>query len=174
MSRAALAGLLAIGGLALALAGCASTGPGAPMIAAPPPPPPPPPPVEVSTILGDGTFHTAHGARASCAGQSVAIMAETANSRARMAALYGSLTHAVAPISQIQQRSAKLGPASDLVDSTQCGPDGHFSFTGLHAGGFFLIARVRLDHPDHGLDQLVVMQAVSLRTGETQSVRLAP
>ncbi len=169
MSRAGLAGLMALG-----LAGCASLtplGPVAPTVA---PPPPPPPPVEVGSIVGQGAFRTVTGALASCAGQSVALTADTPRSRARMMALYGSVLHASEPISLIQARSAKLGPSSDLIDSTQCEADGHFHFTNLSAGGYFLIARVKLSRPENGHDQLVVMQAVGLRTGETRQVRLAP
>jgi hypothetical protein len=43
------------------------------------------------------------------------------------------------------------------------------------AGGYFLIALVKLDHPNAaGHDEFVVMQSVQLRLGETQQVRLIP
>ena len=170
MSRAGLTGLMA-----LCLAGCANLTPLGP-VAPNAPPPPPPPPVEVGSIVGDGAFRTVTGAHATCAGQSVALMADTQRSRARMMALYGSTSRAAEPINLVQSRSAKLGPANDnsLVDSTQCDPDGHFHFGNLAAGGYFLIARVKLNRPENGHDQFVVMQAVGLRTGETRQVRLAP
>ena len=173
MSRAVLAGLIS-----LCLAGCASVATPTPGggLAPAPPRPPPPPKVELGAILGQGTFRTLAGARASCAGQSVALMAETPRSRARIVALYGSITHAVEPISLVQSRAAKLGPANDnaVVDSTTCAADGSFHFANVAAGGYFLIARVRLSRPEHGQDQFVVMQATGLRPGETREVRLTP
>lgn len=173
MSRAGLTGLLLAGLTALCLAACETEGPARPTAVAGPPPPPPPP-AEYGAINGLGAFRTATGGHATCAGQSVAVMADTPRSRARMIALYGSTSHASAPISLIQSRAVKLGPSNEPVSSSLCGPDGRFSVTGLPAGGFFLIARVRLDRPDHSQEQLAIMQAVSLRPGETQQVRLAP
>ncbi len=169
MSRAGYACLIA-----LLLAGCETVGPHAPSVA--PPPPPPPAPMELGSITGFGAFHTASGAHASCAGQSVALMVETPSSRARMVALYGASNHAMEPISVVKSRSAKLGPANDnsLVNSTQCATDGRFDFSGLRPGGYFLIARVRLEPPHNGQDEYVVMYEVQLRVGETQQVRLTP
>lgn len=172
MSRASFAVLFA-----LLLAGCETVGPAAPVgPSAPPPPPPPPPAMEYGAITGFGAFHTASGASASCAGQSVALTAATPHNRARMTALYGSAEHAMTPIALVKAQAAKLPPSTEnaLVDSTQCGADGRFGFSGLRAGIYILVTRVRLDHPVRGEEEFAVMQEVQLRTGETQQVRLTP
>ncbi|MDR3507505.1 MAG: carboxypeptidase-like regulatory domain-containing protein [Caulobacteraceae bacterium] len=167
------AGLSAL--LAMALAGCATAvAPVRPSLA-PPPPPPPPPPMEVGAVFGSGTYRTPNGGHGSCAGFSVALMSETAHSKARMLALYGSAERAVAPVSQVKIRSAKLAPSNDsaITRSAQCAADGHFAISDLPAGSYFLIARVRVTRPAGAPQDLVVMRHVDLRLGETREVRLA-
>ncbi|QUD87930.1 hypothetical protein [Phenylobacterium montanum] len=158
---------------ALLLAGCETVGPSAPSVSAPPPPPPPT--MEYGSITGFGAFHTASGALATCAGQSVALMAATPGARARMTALYGSASHAMTSIATVKARAAKAPPSTEpLVDSTQCAADGRFAFSNLKAGIYFVVTRVRLDHPVRGQEEFAVMQEVPLRLGETQQVRLTP
>jgi hypothetical protein len=132
--------------------------------------------MELGAIDGVGAFRTADGGHASCAGQSVALMADNARSHARMIALYGAADHAMARISRVQARAAKLGPSADnsVVNSMQCGPDGRFAFGGLQAGSYFVIARVRLERPQAAPADYAILQQVQLRLGETQQVRLGP
>jgi len=166
MTRTQVAMLLTLG-----LAGCTTVSPQ--LTAAPPPPPPPP--VELGSINGLAAFHTAGGAHRSCSGLSVLLIAQTPQTDTRMSALYGSQVHAVAPVTLVKARSAKLGPPPSTMQSysAQCDLNGRFSFGDLQAGGYFLIARVRLQPPQAGVDDLVILQHVALHAGEAREVELA-
>jgi hypothetical protein len=159
----------AAAGLSLVLAGCASveTGPAAPPV--------PTTPV-VSNLTGHGAFRTPSGERASCAGDSVALNAETPQTRERMIALYGSADHAMAPVWRIKTRSASLPKAVEapLAGSARCDKAGDFALTGLAPGGYFLIARVKVAPPLHGDESFVIMRRLELAPGETRDVSLAP
>jgi hypothetical protein len=159
-------------GLAFTLAACASTEPSVP----PPPPPPLGPPMAGATLLGHGAYRTAAGARGSCAGYSVALMADTPQTRERMLTLYGSTLHAIAPISLVKSRSTKLagGDENQLIGSAQCDPAGDFVFNGLAAGSYFVIARVLVAPPVDGERDFVIMRRINLRPAETRDVTLAP
>lgn len=160
-------------GLAITLAGCASMQP----LVQGRPPPQPVPATALASLFGHGTFRTQAGTTGSCAGYSVALMADTPQTRDRMMALYGSTGHAMAPISQVKSRSAKLaggGDDSQLVGSAQCDAHGAFTFTDIPAGSYFLIARVLVSPAREGEQDYVIMRAVNLRRGEARDVALAP
>jgi hypothetical protein len=129
-----------------------------------------------ATLFGHGAFHTQSGSRGSCAGFSVALMADTPRMRERMMALYGSTLRAMAPISLVKSRSAKLAGDNDdrLVGSAQCDAHGAFTFPDLPAGSYFLIARVVVAPPRNGERDYVIMRNVDLRRGEARDVTLAP
>ena len=161
-------------GLALSLAACATQGP-APRFRPIEPAAPPPPP-RLAAIVGHGTYRTLTGGHGSCAGQSVALMHETATYRRRIVALYGSSEHALLPVAEVQSRSAKLGAATEnpLVESVQCGPDGGFAFHGLQPGPYFIIARTHQGKAPPLWEQYVVMMRVVLNEGEFRDIDLTP
>ena len=104
-------------------------------------------------------------------------MADTPRVRQRMTALYGSTIHAMAPISLVKSRSAKLtADAEDnpLVGSARCDGRGAFTFPGVPAGAYFLIARVLVTPPRDGEQDYVIMRGVNLRRGEARDITLAP
>lgn len=163
MTRAQLAMLLTLG-----LSGCAEI---SPQLTTPPPPPPPP---EFGSITGEGAFRTPAGGHGSCAGSSVALVADTPQSQARMWALYGSVEHAVEPVAVAKARAIKLGPPPSGLEntSTQCDAGAHFGFSDLQAGGYFVIARVHVRPAENGQEDMVILQHVTLRTGEARELRL--
>lgn len=166
-----MARLYAVAALAGTLCGCASMQPSTPA------PPPPAAQTSPATLFGHGTFHTQSGLKGSCAGLSVALMADTPRMRERMMALYGSTTHAMAPISLVKSRSAKLtagGDDNQLVGSAQCDGRGAFTFPDVAAGAYFLIARVLVTPPRDGERDYVIMRGVNLRHGEARDITLAP
>lgn len=160
-------------GLALGLTACATQGP-TPRFQPPPPSVTPPP--RLATIIGHGAYRSLTGAHGSCAGQSVALMHDTTNFRRRMVSLYGSSERALLPVSEVQSRSAKLGASTEnpLVESTQCGADGGFSFHNLQPGSYFLIARTHQGRAASPADQYVVMLRVVLNPGEFRDLDLVP
>jgi hypothetical protein len=185
LSAAAVAGLFL-------LAACETTPAPAPRAVAPPPPPPPPPtPAEEfawSTQRGANTLtanivYRPNAAEAwSCAGQAVALMPETSYSRGRMQALYGSADRSLQTVAQVRARSA-ANPGADysqFVRSTACDPADTFTFVGLPDGAYFIIARVRQTRPANATGEMVVMQRVEVRGGQTirmtlpQGVAAAP
>jgi hypothetical protein len=93
-----------------------------------------------------------------------------------MVALYGSSEHALLPITEVQSRSAKIGASTEnpLVESTQCSPDGGFTFRGLEPGPYFIIARTHQGHAAPPADQYVAMMRVVLNEGESRDIDLAP
>ena len=157
-------------GLALTLASCATQGPG--LHPAVPPPPPPP---KVAAIFGHGAYKTLTGGHGTCAGQSVGLFQETVTYRRRIVALYGTSEHALLPVTEVQSRASKLGPATEnpLVASVQCGADGGFVFRDLQPGSYFIIART-LQGRAPAPKQYVFMQRVVLNEGENRDVTLAP
>jgi hypothetical protein len=156
--------------LAVALAACQTAGPVGPMPSYPPPPPPPP----AGAITGHEAFTLKNGLHGSCVGLSIALMRDTPAYRDRVVKLYGSTERASLPIATVKARSARLGPAeSPLVGTVQCDTQG-FHFSGLAAGGYFVIARIRLGAPKHPDEDYVVLRSVTLGDGENRDVSLAP
>jgi hypothetical protein len=164
-----------VAGLALAVAGCATQGPGL-RIAPLPAPAAPPPASRLAAIYGHGAYRTPAGVRGTCAGQSVALMHETVTYRRRIVALYGSSEHALLPVAEVQSRSAKIGASTEnpLVESAQCAADGGFAFKGLQPGPYFLIARTHQGHAAPPADQYVVMMRVVVNEGEARDLNLNP
>jgi hypothetical protein len=158
---------------AFALAACATQRP-TPLEGPAEPSAPPAP--RLAAIFGHGAYRTPAGARGTCAGQSVALMRETVPFRRRIVALYGSSEHALLPVAEVQARSAKLGPSTEnpLVESTQCAPDGGFTFHNLQPGSYFIIARTHQNRAAPPADQYVVMLRIVLNPGEYRDLHLAP
>jgi hypothetical protein len=156
--------------LPLALAACATPNAG--------PPPPPPPSGAVATgatILGRTAFET-DTAKGSCAGLSVALMADSPRFRRRAEALYGSLIHASQSVAAVKARSAALGPedATAPVQTAQCNGRGEFILNGVAGGSYFLIAHVWIARQGQGRADHVILQRISLRDGQTKDVQVTP
>lgn len=95
-----------------------------------------------------------------CTG-SVAVTPETPYTRARFHTLYGSTEAAALPEAVVRARTV-ADPNADyrgFVRSSVC-RDGRFEFTGLPAGGWFIIAPVSA-----GGDRVVLMRHVDTRSG---------
>ena len=96
-----------------------------------------------------------------CTG-SVGLTPDTPYTRARIRTLYGATTRAAVPETVVRARSV-ADPSADYrscVRSTTC-ENGRFSFSGLPAGGWFIIAPVSAG----GDDRIVLMRHVDIRGG---------
>jgi hypothetical protein len=160
-------GLLSV----LLVAGCETMAPVPP----PPAPPPPPPRAQItiqtpyhaeefawSTAVGTARLRGTTAPGRSCAGNAVALTPDTAYSRERIRALYGSIEAASIPVEQVRSRII----ANDSPDMrrfirvARCDANGVFDYENLPAGGFFAIAEVS----DPGGPR-VVMRHVAIRSG---------
>jgi hypothetical protein len=139
----------------------------------PPPEAPPPPP---GAIQGHGAFRLSSGLRATCAGFSVALMPDLPRYEHRIQALYGSTGRVMEPVSEVKARSAKLPPSPETapIASASCDAHGEFSFASLAPGTAFLIAHVKIHPAENGRDDYVILQPVSVRSGQAVDVSLAP
>jgi hypothetical protein len=151
---------------ALALGACSTTGPVAPPL--------PPPAPSVGVIEGMAAFVTESGRHMSCAGLSVALMADTAQTQGRMMTLYGSAAHAIQPVEVVKARSAGLEPGAAPVNSAGCNALGAFVFNDVQPGLYYLIAHVRREPPSAVGDDFVILQRVVVQPGEIHRVHLAP
>jgi len=150
---------------ALALSACSSVQPVAP-----------PPPVAPTTgvIEGSAAFVTSAGRDVSCAGLSVALMNDTAQTQSRMLALYGSASHAIQPVEVVKARSAGLEAGAPPINSAACNDRGEFVFNAVQPGLYYLIAHVRRLPAGATPDDLVILQRVSVQPGDVRQVHLAP
>ncbi len=151
---------------ALALGACSTV----PVVAPPLPPPVP----TAGSIEGAAAFVTDSGRSVSCAGLSVALMADTPRTQSRMLSLYGSASHAIAPVDVVKARSAGLEPGAPPDNSAACNDQGAFSFSDVQPGLYYLIAHVRRQPPGAVPDDFVILQRVAVRPGEARQVHLAP
>jgi len=172
---------------ALALAACAETlgGPFTPVPVNAPPPPPPPPAYSApdsfrdadfawSTAGGDGkvvgvmAFKSDAAAHYTC--QAVVLAPETPWSRARMRTLYLSTTAADIPADDVKTRTSSEHAAEygRYVRQAPCDATGHFAFTGLPDGAWYVIT---VAAPVGGGVRMAVMRRVETN-GETVRVVL--
>ena len=171
MKRIVAAALLAAG-----LAACATE----------PYPPPPRPPLEGPPAFRarDFAWSTQHGAasiqgevayapgraRYGCAGQPVILTPDTPFSRWRIEQLYGSSERAAVPVAVVRGRQAGR-PSDDYssyVRRTTCDANNRFSFTGLPAGGWFIVVAVQPAAP--GAEPVALMRRVQTRPGAVRAV----
>ena len=136
--------------------------------------PPLPPAPSAAVIEGSAAYVTNAGRNVSCAGLSVALMADTAKTQARMLALYGSASHAIQSVEVVKARSAGLEAGAQPLNSAACSEHGDFVFNDVQPGLYFLIAHVRRLPPGAVPDDFVILQRVSVQPGETRQVHLAP
>lgn len=110
--------------------------------------------------------------RYTCAGAAVVLTPETAWSRRRMAALYGSTQAAALPADEVRARtpSAPAGDAGPFVKRTTCDDADQFAFGSLPDGAWYAITVVR---PTVGSGATVaLMKRVVVRGGRTVPVAL--
>jgi hypothetical protein len=157
---------LILSAAALALSACSTVQPVAPPL--------PPPAATVGSIQGSAAYVTEAGRNVSCAGLSVALMADTAKTQARMLALYGSASHAIQPVEVVKARSAGLEQGPPPVNSAGCNDKGDFAFNDVQPGLYYLIAHVRRLPPGAVPDDFVILQRVLIHAGEVRQVHLAP
>lgn len=109
--------------------------------------------------------------RYSCAGATVVLTPETAWSRLRMQALYGSVDRAALPADEVRARtpSAPSGDAGPFVRRTTCDDADQFAFGGLADGAWYAITIVR---PAGGGGGVALMRRVVVRGGKMTSLVL--
>ena len=137
-------------------------------------PTPPPPPLPTASLDGVAQFHVTEDRTGTCSGFSVALVAETAKSRSRMTALYGSSEHVIDSVGTVKARSAGLPAGEPPIGSAQCDSHGAFEFPRIEPGDYYLIAHLKLLPGGQAADDLVLLQRVVVRPGEARHVRLAP
>jgi hypothetical protein len=168
-----------------ALAACEEVPPG-PMLPPPPPrayaPPPPPPAPPDSFHESDFAWSTAagpgritgvlayHGAASRYTCQSVLLAPETAWSRSRMQVLYLSDTANAVPADEARARTPPEHGAqyARFVRQAPCDATGHFAFSGLPNGSWFLIT---VATPVSGGTKMAIMRRVETH-GEAVRVAL--
>jgi len=122
-------------------------------------------------VVGHLAYH--QGAlRFTCAGSTVVLTPETAWSRRRMEALYGSAERAALPTDEVRARTpdAPAGDAGPFVRRTTCDAADRFAFGGLPDGAWYVIT-VAKPVADHG-PTVALMRRVVLRGGRTLPVGL--
>ena len=171
MSRPSLIMALALGVFASA---CASPSLG-------PPPPGPPPTQSLAFDAADFGWSQRAGPnvvagqvvyrqgviRYTCAGSSVVLTPETAWSRSRMAALYGSTERAALPTDEVRARTpnAPAGDAGPYVRRTTCDDADQFAFAGLADGTWYAITIARPVANPKGAS-MALMRRVTVRGGK--------
>jgi len=123
-------------------------------------------------VRGQVAYRSASKQAYTCAGGSVGLTPETAYSRQRISALYGSTSHAVVPLATLRSRqvAAAGGDYGRYVRTTTCDAQGRFSFTGLPDGGWYVIARAR---PTSGSgEEMAIVRRVEARGGASREAVL--
>lgn len=174
--------------LILALSICALTSACAAPSLGPPPPGPMPTPLQNATFSSaDFAWSQRPGAnvvagqvvyrqgviRYTCAGAGVVLTPETAWSRLRMAALYGSTERAALPTDEVRARTpnAPAGDAGPFVKRTTCDDADQFAFAGLADGAWFAITIARPAVNPKGAS-MALMRRVVVRGGKRTPLAL--
>lgn len=148
--------------------------------------PPPPPAPDAPSTAGFNSEQFAWSSRPgvasiggeigmagySCAGGKVVLTPDAPFSRRRIKNLYGAIDRAAVPVSVVRGRQvAKAGgDYSSFVRTTDCGADNHFTFSGLPAGGWFIIVAVA-PTAEHG-EPLALLRRVEIKKNEARTVTL--
>lgn len=126
-----------------------------------------------NTIDGQLAY-SPRGEAFTCANSAVVLTPETPWVRARMMILYNSDRYAALPAAEVRGRTPpeRSQDYSDFVRRTTCDASGHFSFSGLPDGPWFVITVAK---PTAGAAQgreMAIMRRVTLRNGQTVRVKL--
>ena len=171
MSRTHLIPIIALGAL---VAACAS-----PSLGPPPPAPVSIRPAEFSAadfawsqragpnVVAGQLVYREGILRYTCANSSVVLTPETAWSRRRMAALYGSTERAALPSDDVRARTpnAPAGDAGPYIKRTTCDYADQFAFAGLADGAWFAITIARPVNNPRGAS-MALMRRVVVRGGK--------
>lgn len=112
--------------------------------------------------------YSAGGRRYGCAGQAV-LTPDAPYSRRRILQLYGSTERATLPVDEVRSRQAHR-PSDDYsayVRRAACDAGGHFVFSGLPSGGWFLIV---VAEPPGGGASMALMRRVETRANSVGTV----
>jgi len=111
--------------------------------------------------------------RYTCAGASVVLTPETPWSRRRMQVLYLSDTRSALLADEVRARTPQAAPgdSSPFIKRAVCGPDDHFSFTGLPDGAWYVITIAKAVGQPNG-PSMALMRRVVTRGGKVTPVEL--
>jgi hypothetical protein len=122
----------------------------------------------------DGRLGFRAGAVAyNCLDAGVVLTPETPWTRSRMEILYKSASSAALPAAEVRGRTPP-GRSSDysaFVKHASCDASGHFAFTGLADGAWFVITVAKPTAPGTGAD-MAIMRRIVVRGGGKVDVKL--
>lgn len=126
-----------------------------------------------SNIIAGRVAYRQGPVRYTCAGATVVLTPETAWSRRRMTALYGSAERAALPADDVRARtdSAPPGDAGPYVKRTTCDDADQFAFGRLPDGAWYVITIARPVGGGQGAT-VALMRRVVVRGGRTVPVTL--
>lgn len=107
----------------------------------------------------------ARGEAYSCSGEDVILTPETPWVMRRMYILYGSVNSAAVPVDIVRARTPSAGASGDYASyarKTSCDASNRFSFSGLAAGGWYVLTLAR---PVDGGPKVAVMRRVQVGAG---------
>jgi len=124
------------------------------------------------SVQGQVTYKAA-GKAYVCSAQGVILSPETAWVRRRMEILYQSSDHATQPAADVRARTPpERNPAYDqFVKRAQCDATGHFTFSNLADGTWYVISVIRTA-PNDANGEMAVMRRVVVRNGGVAKVNL--
>jgi hypothetical protein len=117
--------------------------------------------------------YAAAGKAFSCTDGAVVLTPETPWVRRRMMILYNSDDASALPADEVRGRTPpeRSQDYSAFVRRTKCDATGHFSFTDLPDGAWFVITVAKPVVPGASRD-MAIMRRVVLRNGQTAKIRL--
>ena len=131
-----------------------------------------------STVPGKGGIdgqlkYAPHGQPYSCASAGVLLTPDTPWVRSRMTILYNSYVAATLPAEEVRRRTPpeRSQDYSVFVRRTTCDAAGHFAFSGLPDGTFYVITVARAV-PVTAAPEMAIMRRVTIDGGRTQKVGL--
>ena len=109
----------------------------------------------------------------SCVNASVILTPETSWSRRRMTVLYKSDTRSALPSDEVRARTSQAPPGDSgpYIKRTTCDAAGHFSFTGLPDGSWFVVTIAKPAAGGQGVS-MAFMRRVTTRGGRVTNFDL--
>ena len=128
------------------------------------------------SINGQAFFQTRGGQPRTCAGLEVGLFPKSSYGDERLTAIYGTTKSGYAPaLATRVQFIPDDSTYTNTHKSSVCDAQGNFSFTGLPAGEYFIIANIVWTVPGGYMPEGgALMQSVSLSDGESERVILTP